>query len=849
MQPTPSVDLTNCDREPIHIPGSIQPHGCLLACDSDVSSIRRHSANAAAMLAGEGLELVGVPLDNVIGERAVHNIRNALATSPDASRPGLIMSLRTEFGRAYDVAVHRHKGNAIVEFEEEPPDRPGDPLALARMLLARLKRFGDPDQMLQQTPRLMRALLDYDRVMIYRFGHDGSGQVVGESKREDLETFLGQYFPASDIPRQARELYLKNTIRIISDAACHRVPVEPALDASGEPLDLSFAHLRSVSPIHCEYLRNMGVAASMSISIIVGGQLWGLIACHHYEPRTLAMAERIAAEMFGEFFSLHLQAMLQRQRLEAAMAARGALDGLLREITYQDDIESFLRDQIATFGKLIPCDGVGLWINGSWHGHGSVPPKAALPALAGFVASASEGRVWAAHELSALLPGAAGYCAEVSGVLAVPLSQIPRDYLFFFRKEVVQTVEWGGNPEKTYETGPHGDRLTPRKSFAIWRQTVERQSKPWTDADREIAEAARTALLEVIMRQTELLSAERRKADLRQKVLNEELNHRVKNILALIQSVVSQAVEDGRSLDEYVATLKGRIMALSVSHDQVVRNDGGGRLRDLLDAELTPYGGGSAQVVLEGPDIGLDARAYSVMALVFHELATNAAKYGALSASEGRLTVRWTVTPEQACEVRWEETGGPPVSPPKRRGFGTVLVERSVPFDLGGESTLSFAGTGASARFLIPAEFASAFAPAMRQRRGASSEVHRPADALAGLRVLVVEDQLVIAMDVEAVLADHGVQAIDTAATSSEALRILASKPPDVAVLDVNLGQGTSIPVAEELRRQRIPFVFATGYGDTAMIPENLANAPVVRKPHDASTLVAAVAASLQSPK
>jgi light-regulated signal transduction histidine kinase (bacteriophytochrome)/CheY-like chemotaxis protein len=559
------------------------------------------------------------------------------------------------------------------------------------------------------------------------------------------------------------------------------------------------------------------------------------------------MAERIAAEMFGEFFSLHLQVMLQRQRLEAAMAARGALDGLLREITYQDDIETFLRDQIATFGRLIPSDGVGLWISGSWHGHGTVPPKAALPALASFVASAAEGRVWATHELSALLPAAASYAAAVSGVLAVPLSQLPRDYLFFFRKEVVQTVEWGGNPEKTYETGPHGDRLTPRKSFTIWKQTVERQSKPWADPDREIAEAARTALLEVIMRQTELLSAERRKADLRQKVLNEELNHRVKNILALIQSVVSQTVEDGRSLDEYVNTLKGRIMALSVAHDQVVRNDGGGRLRDLLEAELTPYGGGSAQVVLDGPDIGLDTRAYSVMALVFHELATNAAKYGALSASEGRLTVRWTLTADQACEVRWEETGGPSVAPPKRRGFGTVLVERSVPFDLGGESTLSFAGSGASARFLIPAKFVSALAPAARQRGGAASDAQRPTEALAGLRVLVVEDQLVIAMDVEAVLADHGVKAIDTAATSSEALRILASNPPDVAVLDVNLGQGTSIAVAEELRRQRIPFVFATGYGDTAMIPKSLSGAPVVRKPHDATTLVAAVAASLQS--
>src|SRR5262249_3692224 len=145
-------------------------------------------------------------------------------------------------------------------------------------------------------------------------------------KRSDLESFLGQYFPASDIPQQARALYLRNTIRTIFDADFTPVPLVPQLDFQGEPLDLSFAHLRSVSPIHCEYLRNMGVAASMSISIIVDGALWGLIACHHYSPRALPMAERVAAEMFGEFFSLHLHALNQKRKLDTATEARAALD-------------------------------------------------------------------------------------------------------------------------------------------------------------------------------------------------------------------------------------------------------------------------------------------------------------------------------------------------------------------------------------------------------------------------------------------------------------------------------------------------------------------------------------------
>ena len=846
MPRTESVNLTNCDREPIHIPGSIQPHGFLIACDATLTTIRRYSRNAAEALGLGNEELIGKPLDEVIGRSAVHSLRNALTGATDASRPGIIMQLELDGSRSFDVAVHQHKGNAIVEFEPVSKQRDVDPLALSRMLIARLKRYANVDEMLKQTPRLMRAFLAYDRVMIYRFTHDGAGQVISEAKQHDLESFHGQYFPASDIPKQARELYLKNTIRIISDASCPRIPIEPELDKSGEPLDLSFAHLRSVSPIHCEYLRNMGVAASMSVSIIVGGELWGLIACHHYAPKTMSMAQRIAAEMFGEFFSLHLQAMHQKTRLEAAIMARRTLDGLLREITYHNDIQSFLREKISTLTELMPCDGIGLWINGSWTAFGHAPPEDDIPALARFLVSASENRVWATHELATHLPGTEKFSADASGVLAIPLSQIPRDYLIFFRKEVIQTVEWAGNPNKSYATGPLGERLTPRRSFAIWKETVQNQSKPWTAEDRETAEAIRTALLEVIMRQTELLSAERRKADLRLKVLNEELNHRVKNILALIKSIISQPAEE-RSIDDYVATLKGRIMALALAHDQVVRNDGGGNLRALLEAELTPYGGRTGEISLEGPDTGLDSRAYSVMALVFHELATNAAKYGALSGVNGKLAVRWSYTANQDCAVVWEETSERSVSPPHRRGFGVVLVDRSVPFDLGGESDLRFEKTGVVAHFLIPAKFVSAFVSGKSRppARETETSLDEPAP-LTGLSVLIVEDQLLIAMDVENILAQNGAGIIDTAATSAEALRVLARKAPSIAILDVNLGVGTSMPIAERLAKLRIPFVFATGYGDNAIIPDALAEVPVIRKPYDASTLVSVLLSELK---
>lgn len=230
------------------------------------------------------------------------------------------------------------------------------------------------------------------------------------------------------------------------------------------------------------------------------------------------------------------------------------------------------------------------------------------------------------------------------------------------------------------------------------------------------------------------------------KVLNEELNHRVKN-MALIKSIVSQPVEAGRDLSDYVNALRGRIMALAQAHDQVVRADGGSALRDLFESELRPYAEAAA-ISIDGPDVGLDARAYSVLALVLHEMATNAAKYGALSTPKGKLSVKWTLTESGACEIKWVERGGPETTEPTRRGFGTVLLTRSIPFDLHGESQLKYESKGVSARFLIPANFISELDPATTAAASAAEPAPTPS-SLEGLNVLLLEDQLVIALDAD----------------------------------------------------------------------------------------------------
>ncbi|MFN7024682.1 MAG: HWE histidine kinase domain-containing protein [Pseudorhizobium sp.] len=832
-----NVDLTNCDREPIHVPGSIQPHGCLLACDPSGTAVVRHSANATQML-GLPEDLNGMRLDEVLGAEVAHTLRNAIATSSDPARPALRHDVQLLSGRRFDVSIHAHQSSAVLEFEPLGGDS-DQPLEVARMLISRIRNIRSVDQLVERSSRLIHALLGYDRVMIYRFDKDGSGKVISEHKRRDLESFKGQYFPASDIPQQARILYLKNTIRVISDADNPRVPIIPALDEAGTPLDLSFSHLRSVSPVHCEYLRNMGVSASMSVSIIVDGELWGLIACHHYSPKALSMPQRIAAETFGEFFSLHLSALKQKEISEKNREVRSALDRFLQAASHQADIRELLRASLAEFGGMLASDGVGLWLSGVWTSSGDAPSKEGAAELAEQLAEVAGGRVWETHRLPMQFPGSQASEEGICGVVAIPLSKRSRDYLFFFRREVVQTLEWAGNPEKSYETGPLGDRLTPRKSFAIWKEIVRDQAQPWSEGDLEVADSIRAVLVEIVLHHNELIADERGKADVRQRMLNEELNHRVKNILSVIKSLIGSPVDPGQDLDGYIESLKGRVQALSLAHDQIVRSGDGGMLGDLLHAELQPYKTDDREILLQGPPIWLDARSFSVMALVLHEMATNAAKYGGLSVRDGNLSVRWNRSDAGGCEIWWDESGGPSVTVPARNGFGSMLIGRSVSYELGGQSRIDYAPAGLRGYFCIPSSHIQIGEEEVEKHSG------EPADHDSGtappdfsqVELLLVEDQMLIAADVEAILSDYGLNNVTTTPSVTEAMRRLEQFTPHVAILDVNLGSGTSLPVAQELLRRGIPFVFATGYSDRAIIPDHL-DVPILRKPYEASVLI-----------
>ena len=314
------VDLSNCDREPIHILGSIQPIGFLIAVTTDWI-VARCSTNVSDFIGHSPSELIGTPLAKFFPSSVLHDLRNrvALLRGPDSVEK--LFGCEIVKGVMFDVAVHLSTSYIVIE--AEPSNEPAsDTTGIVRSLISRLDQTQDFSAFYREGARQVRALLGYDRVMVYQFAPDGSGEVVGEACKSGIGTFKGLHYPASDIPQQARALYKRNLLRIITDVNAKSVSITPQLDEFGRPLDLSLAMLRFVSPIHIEYLKNMGVGASLSISIVVDGELWGLFACHHYSPRTPSFQMRSVSELFAQMFAMRLESRERRAVAEYGGHAR-----------------------------------------------------------------------------------------------------------------------------------------------------------------------------------------------------------------------------------------------------------------------------------------------------------------------------------------------------------------------------------------------------------------------------------------------------------------------------------------------------------------------------------------------
>jgi light-regulated signal transduction histidine kinase (bacteriophytochrome)/CheY-like chemotaxis protein len=846
----PLTDLSACDKEPIHIPGTIQPPGGLVVLEPVNWRITHASANIETLTAIPHDKLVGQTLSAALGRDLAHRLTNALTTSLGPTLPGRAFGLDLQGGALCNAAIHSHDDRILLEFEPALASREDTlPLLLVRAMLTRMQDARTTVGVCEAAIDQLHTLIGFDRVMVYQFLHDGSGCVIAEKTRPGTASFLGHHYPASDIPAQARALYVKNWIRTIADVNAVPVPILPPQSRSERPIDLSYCSQRSVSPIHIEYLKNMGVAASMSISIVVGGALWGMIACHHGLPRQVAAETRVAAELFGQAFSLQLHAIQRLDATQLLRAARARLDKLAAELPSTGTLLESLGPRLVSLASILPCDGAGLWISGEWQSTGAVPMACDVPALAGLLAAKAKGDIFATHQLSLLLPEASRYAETACGMLAVPLSRTPGDYLIFFRREFIQSINWAGDPDKPVQEANPGERLSPRKSFEIWKKEVRGTSRVWEGSDRLAAEALRITLLEVVLRFTEVVAQEKAKTAEQQRVFVSELNHRVKNALALVGALVKQSQSSHESISMFIADLEGRILSLAKAHDQA-NTPGALDLRALIETELAPFQApGTGRIVIEGAAMALDNRAFAVLALVFHEMTTNAAKHGALSVTGGGVAVRWQIDNDGACALLWSENNGPRVVTPARTGFGSKLIERQIPFELGGTVSVAYDPDGVRIFLRIPAQnivrVPAAMATPTAPVRVSIPVVSAVAMPFAGRSFLVVEDSLLVALETEDILIKSGATRVTVCSTVEQARVHLAAERPDFAILDINLTGGTSIPVADVLLAARIPFVFATGYGAKDALPDRFAAVHILTKPYSRVPLIATIERAL----
>jgi two-component system, chemotaxis family, sensor kinase Cph1 len=503
------IDLDNCAREPIHIPGSIQPRGVLAVVREFDLEVRQVSGNVADLLGRPVDAVLGRHLAALIGGEQADQIKRATSTFGELRQRNPLECVIDVAGepRAFDAILRREPGGVLlVELEIAHGERPfsfPNTYQAVRGAVEELNRAGTLSELYATAARAVRDLTGFDRVMVYRYDAEYNGEVVAESKREDLNSFLGLHYPSTDIPAQARALYEKNWIRLISDVDYTPAPLVPSVDpVSGTPLDLTYATLRSVSPIHIEYLRNMGVHASMSISLLRQGRLWGLIACHHYAgPHLPPFGTRAAAEFLGSTLSLRLVDRFEDEQLQKRLTAQAVLAKLLAATL--DDGEPLTSALLGApdLLDLVPADGVVVDVQGELRVRGSVPPPEVVAAVAEW-ALATGDDVASSECLSRALPDLDLDPQVAAGALVLNLPD--GQHAIWFRREVLRSVDWGGDPHNKAIAVGEGDevRLSPRKSFDRWREIVHQRGEPWTPSETESAGALRRHLVESLYRRT-----------------------------------------------------------------------------------------------------------------------------------------------------------------------------------------------------------------------------------------------------------------------------------------------------------------------------------------------------------
>jgi two-component system, chemotaxis family, sensor kinase Cph1 len=611
------LSLSNCDREPIHIPSAIQSHGVLLTFTEADLVILQISQNSEVFLGQPPQALLGQKLSTLLTETQIDMIRDCLNTEFENSNPLRLEISIEKNTKLFEGVAHRTDGVIILELEyaiEQQAVSFFDFYKFVKIPVNHLQNTQTLAELSQAAVNTIRNITGFDRVMLYRFEPDGSGHVIAETKCEAAESFLGLHYPATDIPKQAKELYRINLLRIIPDASYTKVALEPALNPiTGRPLDMSLSCLRSVSPLHTEYLGNMGVRASMSISLLCNHQLWGLISCHHEMPKRLSYETRTICEFLGQVISFELVSKADTEDLSYKMQLQIAHSRFANKLANCPTISDSLNQSPHHLLDLAGATGFAFCEDSKITCLGETPPPEAIQELlkwldghcllptglrpVGDHRQIGKEAIYSTNMLITDYPQFVPYREVASGLLALRISYSQQTYFLWFRPEVIQTIDWGGNPHKPYSLDAQGQmELSPRKSFELWKETVQFKSLPWKTCEIEAVLELRSRIIGILLQKAEelsLLNQELERSNMELDSFAYVASHDLREPLRGIHNYATFLIEDfGDRLGEQGTQKLETLMRLTQ------------RMEDLINSLLHYSQFGRAELLFQAVDLG-----------------------------------------------------------------------------------------------------------------------------------------------------------------------------------------------------------------------------------------------------
>jgi len=836
--------LQECENEQIHFIPSIQSHGGLIAFSQSSERVEFVSNNIKEFLNKSPKFCLDKSMEQIFNnQKTVHAIRNiASHQSIEYKKEYICLFKEAPSTPEINLSMFKTEKYFVIEMQINQVDVHSylNIIANTSWITEKSLNFTNHEELIQKTTKRLKYLTCFDRILVYKFLPDRSGEVVADTSSSEPNSFLGLRFPASDIPQIARDLLLKNTIRVIENVNDPGVLIIKKPNCEDQ-LDLSLSWLRKSSDIHLQYLRHMGVQGTMNLAIIVDGKLWGVFAFHHKSPKALSPELIHSYILLAHSFSLSLEKILINELHIKQMEYVRKSSEILTINNSKENLSKFWQAKSKIIKDLFPCATVAYILGDHYLTEGEELPLNLLKSFLKLDKDSKKAGLWYCDsiddidhpELDTL-----GY----TGVLVLKLETLSSVKIVFLRKKTSSNIGWAGSPDKEIVMDDEIARVLPRTSFKKFIENKKVTYHAWNSLELELARIL-LVNLDRVARDLEARKIHEDAEKTRLIIIVKELNHRVRNLFSLVKSVSSQSFNEETSITDYTDALERRITALSNASD-LLTNDNTHNLSllNLLKEEFKPHVDHEAldkRVLLNGPEVILSSSLLPIFALVIHELLSNSIKHGALKGKDGKLEVRWQNSGDHLKFV-WEEKNlNLDLEKLRPQGFGQKIIQESLDFEFKAKTSIDYKTSGLICSILIPLsalvnikDLSQTLNNQVEDKSSIEVKKINKKDEINQefLNILILENNYLIANDLKKLLSTKYKGKKFLCSDVEEAINVIDRESKiEFAILDVNLNNGTSEEVAMKCVEENIPFAYLTGYQEYSY--DNFPKAPFIIKP------------------